>query len=154
MSPVELRVDDLTSADTLALVTAHLAGMHATSPAESVHALDAAALQHPDVTFYSARVGGSLAGIGALKRLDAARGEIKSMRVADAHLGTGVGRAILRHLIAEARHRGMASLWLETGSTDDFLAARTLYLSEGFAECGPFPPYSPDPFSAYFTRAL
>ena len=42
------------------------------------------------------------------------------MRVADGFRGTGVGRALLRHIVAEARERGMTSLWLETGTTPDF----------------------------------
>lgn len=154
MTAVQIRPDDLSSADTLALVAAHLRGMQATSPAESVHALDVSGLQHPDLHFFSARVDGALAGIGAWKRLDDERGELKSMRVADGFLGRGVGRALLRHLVAEAKTAGVRSLWLETGSTGDFLAARTLYVSEGFVACDAFPPYTPDPFSAFLTRTL
>ena len=89
--------------------------MHDTSPPESVHALDIDGLRHPAITFWSAWVDGELAGIGALKRLDAARGELKSMRVDDRFRGSGVGRAILRHIVHDARERGMTSLWLETG---------------------------------------
>ena len=58
--------------------------------------------------------------MGALKRLDRLRGEIKSMRVADAWLGKGVGRAMLDHIICEARRVGLTSLWLETGSSASF----------------------------------
>jgi putative acetyltransferase len=101
-----------------------------------------------------ARQQGAIAGIGALKLLDHERGEIKSMRVADGFRGTGVGRALLRHIIAEARERGLTSLWLETGTTPDFAPARRLYVSEGFVECGPFEGYSRDPFSVFMTRAL
>ena len=49
-----------------------------------MHALDADSLRDPSVTFWSAWVDGTIAGIGALKALDAERGELKSMRVADA----------------------------------------------------------------------
>ena len=56
--------------------------------------------------------------------IDAERGELKSMRVDDRFLRhCGVGRAILRHIVAEARARGMTSLWLETG-VDRRLPAR------------------------------
>jgi putative acetyltransferase len=65
-----------------------------------------------------------------------------------------VGRALLRHIVAEARERGMTSLWLETGSTPDFAPAQRLYESEGFVVCGPFEGYSCDPFSLFMTRAL
>lgn len=151
---IEIRVDDLSGDATRALIASHLAGMHDTSPPESVHALDIEALRDPAITFWSAWLNSRLAGIGALKRLDAARGEIKSMRVDDRFRGSGVGRAILRHIMHEARERGMTSLWLETGSTADFIPARRLYESEGFVECGPFEGYALDPFSIFLTRAL
>jgi putative acetyltransferase len=146
--------DDLAGAATRELVARHLTGMHASSPPESVFALDVDGLRHPDVTFFSARAGDEVVAIGALKTLDPENGELKSMRVADAHLGTGAGRAMLRHLLAEARTRGMRTVWLETGSPDDFVPARRLYESEGFTECGPFGDYPENPFSIFMTRAL
>jgi putative acetyltransferase len=148
------RVDDLTGAPTRALIARHLAGMHEHSPPESVHALDVDKLRAPDVTFWSAWVGEDLAGCGALKRLDDARGEIKSMRVTDAFLGRGVGRQILSFIVEEARKRGMRSLWLETGSAEAFAPALRLYESAGFARCGPFDGYVEDPFSIFMTREL
>jgi putative acetyltransferase len=151
---IEIRLDDLTSDATRTLIAAHLSGMHESSPPESVHALDVDSLRHPSVTFWSAWIDGTIAGIGALKSLDHERGELKSMRVADSFRGTGVGRALLRHIVAEARERGMTSLWLETGSTPDFAPAQRLYESEGFVVCGPFEGYSCDPFSLFMTRAL
>ncbi len=151
---VEIRIDDLSGAATQALIAHHLAGMHATSPAESVHALDLERLRHPSVTFFSAWIDGELAGIGALSQIDGLRGELKSMRVDDRFLGRGVGRAILRHLIATATERGMTSLWLETGTPADFAAATRLYESEGFVACGPFGDYVEDPFSLFMTKSL
>lgn len=155
MTPtIQIHVDDLSGETTRALIASHLSGMHDTSPPESVHALDIDGLRHPSITFWSAWIDGELAGIGALKRLDAARGEIKSMRVDDRFRGAGVGRAILRHIIHDARERGFSSLWLETGSTDDFAPARRLYESEGFTECEPFDAYSLDPYSVFLTREI
>ena len=108
--------------------------MHDTSPPESVHALDIDGLRHPSITFWSAWIDGELAGIGALKTIDAERGELKSMRVDDRFRGSGVGRALLRHIVAEARERGMTSLWLETGQPRrTSCPAQRLYESEGFA---------------------
>lgn len=153
-APLDIRLDDLTGPASTALVRQHLAGMHAQSPAESVHALDVGALRHPSVTVWSAWREGEIAGIGALARLSATDGELKSMRVADAHLGTGVGRAILRHILAAARADRLTRVWLETGSDAPFLAARTLYASEGFVECEPFGDYRPDPASTFMTREL
>jgi putative acetyltransferase len=148
------RLDDLSGAPTQALIARHLAGMHASSPPESVHAFDVQKLRQPGVTFWSAWKGEEIAGCGALKMLDAERGEIKSMRVADAFLGQGVGRALLEHLVHEAKTRGLRSLWLETGSSPAFVPARKLYESAGFVECGPFDGYAEDPFSVFMTRAI
>jgi putative acetyltransferase len=147
-------IDDLSGDPTRKLIARHLAGMRANSPPESVHALDIDGLQSPDVTFWSVWVGNEIAGCGALKSLDELRGEIKSMRVADTFLGKGIGRALLEHLIGEARARGMQSLWLETGSTDDFTPALRLYESAGFTRCGPFDGYIEDPFSVFMTRPI
>jgi len=151
---IEIRTDDLTGEATRRLIAFHLAGMHETSPAESVHALDIDALRHPSLSVWSAWIDGELAGVGALKAIDADRGEIKSMRVDDRFRGSGVGRAMLRHIMDEARRRGMSSLWLETGATADFAPAQRLYESEGFTTCGPFEGYALDPFSIFMTRAL
>ncbi|WBU37842.1 GNAT family N-acetyltransferase [Homoserinibacter sp. YIM 151385] len=154
MPELAFRVDDLEGEATRALVALHLAGMADSTPPESIFALDVEELRGADVTFWSAWSGEELVGIGALKRLDEEAGELKSMRVADAFRGTGAGRAILRHIVEVARERGMRTLWLETGSPEDFLPARRLYASEGFAECGPFGEYAENPFSVFMTRAL
>ncbi len=156
MAPVDLRfqLDDLSGAPTRALIARHLAGMHAASPPESVHAFDIDELRQPGVTFFSVWVGDEIAGCGALKALGALRGELKSMRVADAFLGRGIGKAMLHHLIDEARARGLRSLWLETGSTAPFLPALRLYEAAGFSRCGPFEGYVEDPFSVFLTRAI
>jgi putative acetyltransferase len=128
--------------------------MRATSPPESVHALDLDGLRGPDVTFWSVWVKGEIAGCGALKRLDSDHGELKSMRVADAFLRRGIGRALLEHLLSEARARGFKRVWLETGSTEPFIPALRLYVSAGFVRCGPFNGYLDDPFSVFMTRAI
>jgi putative acetyltransferase len=149
---IEFRVDDLSGEATQKLVARHLAGMYENSPASSVHAFDIDRLRQPGVTFWSAWVGDEIAGMGALKQIDAVRGEIKSMRVHDAWLGKGVGRAVLQHIIGEAQRRGMKSLFLETGSTPAFKPALNLYESVGFTYCGPFEGYTDDPFSLFMTR--
>lgn len=151
---VEIRIDDLSGAETRALVARHHEAMHVQTPAESVHALDGEALRAPGITVWSAWIAGELAGMGALKQIDADRGELKSFRTADAFLGRGVARALLRHIMAEARSRGLTSLWLETGSDGAFAPARALYASEGFTECGPFDGYVEDPHSTFMTRTL
>ena len=151
---ISFRLDDLTGEPTCALVRRHLEGMYATSPPESVHALGIDRLRQPGIRVWSAWVDGEIAAIGALKQLDGARGEIKSMRVADAYLGQGIGGAMLRHIMSEARRLGLTSLWLETGTTETFVPAITLYERAGFERCGPFEDYQADPFSLFMTRAI
>ncbi len=151
---LRIRLDDLSGEPTRRLIARHLAGMHASSPPGAVFALDADALREPGVTFWSAWIGDEIAGCGALKRLDAERGEIKSMRVADEFLGRGVGRALLDHLIREARSRGITSLWLETGTGAAFTPAHRLYETAGFTRCGPFGDYADNGFSVFMTRSV
>lgn len=154
-----IREDDLTGPEIAALLRLHLDEMHQWSPPESVHAMPIERLRAPDVTFFSAWAGDTLAGCGALKHLDddiggGGHGEIKSMRADPAWRGKGVGRAILDHLLAEARARSYARVSLETGRPEAFEPARRLYLANGFAECEPFGDYRADPFSICMTRVL
>ena len=151
---MDIRLGGLETPQVAALLVEHLEEMRRHSPPESVHALDLDRLVDPAVTFWSGWIGGDLAVIGALKTIDDHNGEIKSMRVADAFLGQGLGRAILEHIVSQASDRGMTRLWLETGSPDDFLPARRLYESAGFVECGPFADYREDPFSVFMVREL
>jgi putative acetyltransferase len=151
---VEIVVDDLSGAAAAALVAEHLAEMRATSPPGSVHALDLDRLRGPGVTVWTVLDGGAVAGMGALLLLDARHGEIKSMRTAASHRGRGVATALLRHIVAEARRRGLARLSLETGAEPHFAAARALYARHGFVPCPPFADYTDDPNSAYFTLEL
>lgn len=153
-STIEIRADDLTGDDTRRLIAFHLAALVGTAPPESIHALDVDALRQPSIAVWSAWIDGRIAGIAALRTLDAERGEIKSMRVADDFRGAGVGRALLDHLVDDARRRGMTSLWLETGIGDDFAAAHRLYAGAGFVDCGPFEGYVLDPNSVFMTLAL
>lgn len=147
-------LDDLSGEAIRALVIRHLSGMHEHTPAESVHAYDLSKLQHHSIRLWSAWADEELVGMGALRTIDTANGELKSMRVADTWLGKGVGRAILEHLIADARSLGMTRLWLETGSGAPFVPATALYESTGFVRCAPFDDYKPDPFSVFMTRTV
>lgn len=146
--------DDLSGSAIRALVAQHLGAMQAHSPPDKVHALPVDALRAPGVTFWSAWCDGTLAGMGALRMLDAAHGEIKSMRVADAFLRQGVGEALLQHLLAIARARGLARISLETGRTAPFAPAIALYRKYGFAECAAFADYASDAFSQCMTLVL
>jgi putative acetyltransferase len=150
----DIREDDLTGPEIAALLRLHLDEMHRWSLPESVHAMPIERLRAPDVTFYAAWDGDNLAACGALKHLDAAHGELKSMRAHPDYRGRGAGKAMLARLMAEARSRGYARVSLETGRPEEFLPARRLYESHGFAECPPFGNYTEDPFSICMTRKL
>ncbi|WP_425953632.1 GNAT family N-acetyltransferase [Xylanimonas sp. McL0601] len=153
--PPAVTVDSPARPDVVALLDQHLADMYATSPAESVHALDHAALADPRVTFLTARAAdGTLLGCGAMQQLTADHGELKSMRTADGARGRGVATAILARLLALAAARSYARVSLETGPQDYFAAARRLYARHGFVECPPFGTYAPDPYSVFMTLDL
>lgn len=146
--------DDLTGKDVLALLQLHLDEMHQWSPAGKVHAMPAERLREADVSFFSAWDGDCLAGCGAIKHLDDVHGELKSMRAAPAYRGKGVGKAVLLHLLEEARARGYNRVSLETGRPQPFQAAQNLYRAHGFVECPPFGDYVSDEFSLCMTRVL
>ncbi len=152
---IAIREDGLDDPQVIELLTLHASGMLASSPPGSCHFLDLSGLKAPDVSFWTIWDGEELLGMGALKQLDPAHGEIKSMRTAPEHLGRGAARAMLAHIVAVARGRGYRRLSLETGSTPAFDAAHRLYAGFGFAPCPAFAGYpADDPFSRFFTLAL
>jgi len=151
---VDIRIDDLRSPEIAELLREHLRSMQAITPLESVHALPIEKLRAPEVTFWSVWDGRELMGCGALKELDPAHGEIKSMRTVARHLRKGVASALLEHIIAEAKRRSYRRLSLETGAPAAFVPARNLYARFGFETCGPFADYTSDPNSVYMTRKL
>ena len=145
---------DLSDPRIIALLRIHLAKAREETPPESVHALDLAGLQAPEITFWAAWEDAQLLGVGALKQLAPDHGEVKSMHTAEAMRGKGVGSVLVRHIIAAARERGYSRLSLETGAMDYFQAARALYRRHGFIECAPFAEYVLDPNSVFMTLAL
>jgi putative acetyltransferase len=128
--------------------------MFQVSPPESVHVLPIDELRKPDITFWTAWSGKDLLGCGALKELSPTHGEIKSMRTSGAFRRRGVGRAMLTHIIDEARRRSYTRLSLETGSMEAFTPAQRLYERFGFEYCPPFAGYREDPNSVFMTLAL
>ncbi len=136
------------------LMSRHTEAMHADTPPESIHMLDASALAGPGISFFVMREDGRPVGMGALKRLDGAHGELKSMHVLSELRGRGLARRMLDHLVAEARAVGLGRVSLETGAHESFLPARKLYETAGFVTCPPFADYREDPLSAYMTLSL
>ena len=144
-----IEVDDLSGADTRALLAAHLSGMNATSPPGHVHALNLSGLEAENVTVWTARLAVALAGIAALKELGGGAGEIKSMRTHPDHLRKGVAAALLDHIMGEARARGLRRLSLETGSGPSFEPALALYRKRGFTDGEPFGDYRRSDFNQF-----
>ena len=149
-----IEIDDPRRSDVAVLLEVHLRTMHEVTPPGGVHALDADGLAGTDVSFYSARRDGELVAVGALQDLGEGHGELKSMHVVADERGSGVGRELLEHLLAVAIVRGFVRLSIETGNTDDFVAARRLYASAGFEVCEPFGPYVDSPTSTCMTLEL
>jgi len=118
------------------------------------HALDLEALRGPDIEVRAILHDGTPVAVGALRTIEAAHGELKSMFVADDVRGQGVGRALLGHLIDRARSRGMTRLSLETGASDYFDAARSLYARNGFEVCDAFADLPPHDDSVFMTRDI
>ena len=150
----DIRPDNLTDPQTRALLALHLAGMQASSPADAVFALDLSGLQASDVDVWTLWDGAQVAGVGALRTIDAGHGEIKSMRTHPDHLRKGVGRAMLLHIIGEARRRGMERLSLETGSGAAFEPALSLYRGQGFVDGEAFGSYEKSAFNQFLHLQL
>lgn len=151
---MDIREGGLDEPQVVDLLHLHFAHMLANSPKDSCHFLDLSGLRARDVTFWSAWDGAALLGCGALRQLDPAHGEVKSMRTAPEHVRRGVGAAILERIMEAARRRGYRRLSLETGSGEAFDAAQRLYRLFGFSECPPFGDYTADPFSRFMSRPL
>ena len=154
MTRYRIAPDDLTDPRIIELLRFHLDEMYSWSPACKVHAMPVERLREPDVSFFAAWDGDTLAAVGALKELGETRGELKSMRAAPEYRGKGAGEAILAHLMGEARQRGYTWLGLETGRPEPFLPAVKLYEKHGFAECENFGDYISDEFSLCMSRTL
>ena len=145
---------DLDDPRVVRLLQFHLANAQEHSARCSAHALDVAGLRSPDIEFWTAWDDATLLGFGALRRLSDAHGEVKSMHTAPSMRRLGIGRAILRHIIAIARSKDLSRLSLETGSGEYFVPAQALYRSHGFVVCPPFAGYRADPNSVFMSLDL
>ena len=152
--PVTIAEEHPLTPDLDLLFQRHTADMHADTPPESIHMMDKGELAAPGIRFFVLRDAGAALAMGAFKAIDATHAEIKSMHVLAEARGRGLSKAMLDHLVAEARRSGFTRLSLETGVQPTFVAARALYARAGFAECGPFEGYWDDPNSVFMTKAL
>jgi putative acetyltransferase len=152
--PIIIAEEHPLTPDLTLLFERHTADMHADTPPESIHMMDKGALAAPGIRFFVLRDGGTPLAMGAYKRIDATHAEIKSMHVLAEARGRGLSKAMLDHLLNEARKDGCQRLSLETGVQPTFVAARALYGRAGFTDCPPFEGYGPDPNSVFMTKVL
>lgn len=146
--------DGLDSQQVLAMLRFHFDTNMAVTPPGSAHVFDVSRLKQSDVFFWTAWNDETLMGTGALKLMDANHGEIKSMHTLQTARRSGVGAAMLRHIMEQAKAKGLKRLSLETGSFEFFAPARALYARHGFDECPPFGDYNRDPHSTFMTREI
>ncbi|OMO32498.1 GNAT family N-acetyltransferase [Vibrio sp. 10N.261.46.E8] len=151
---IEIKTDDLSGGEVIKLLEEHLADTYATSPAESVHALDLDGLKSPEITFFSAWKDSQLLGCVAIKELNEQHAELKSMRTSQFARKSGVASQLLQHVLDTATVRQYQTISLETGSEDYFKAARNLYEKFGFDYCDPFADYVLDPHSQFMSIEL
>lgn len=149
-----IRPADLGDARIVALLETHARTARDQTAPGSAHALDFCAFHDPAITVWVAWADGMPVGTGALLRLSAEDGEIKAMHTASAVRRNGIGRAMLEHIVAEARRAGLSWLFLETGAWPYFEPARAMYAKAGFVACPPFAGYRLDPNSVFMTRKL
>ncbi|HEY0317391.1 MAG TPA: GNAT family N-acetyltransferase [Solirubrobacterales bacterium] len=127
----------------------------ADGPFDVDHEAEAAAgppaeLVPPTGMLLLARVGGEPAAIGGVRHLDTEVAEVKSMYVAPAHRGVGLGRRMLAELDAIAARHGCRAVRLDT--SDYLTEAIGLYRSAGYREV---PAYNENPkASLWFERQL
>lgn len=115
---------------------------------EQRHALPLDRLFQPHIRFFLARLRGAAVACGGIAFLDG-YAELKRMYAAPAVRGTGVAKALLQRLEAEARDAGTGLLRIETGCHQ--LAALRFYEAAGYRACGPFGPYAEMPAAAIET---
>ena len=136
------------------LLTKHFIELKAASPEGSTHVLDIPGLKVPSIKFWSLWEGERLMGCGALKFLDKAHGEFKSIRIHDNFRKKGNGLSVIKYLIEEAKKLNIKRLSIETGAGEFFKPARKLFKRCGFVTCGPFAHYKEDINSVYLTKLI
>ncbi|WP_017629823.1 GNAT family N-acetyltransferase [Vibrio sp. 624788] len=150
---MEIKIDDLSGGEVIGLLEEHLADMYATSPPESVHALDLDGLKSPEITFFSAWQDSQLLGCVAIKELDTQHAELKSMRTSQFARKSGVASQLLQHVLDTASARQYRQISLKL-ALKIFKPARNLYEKFGFGYCEPFADYELDPHSQFMTIEL
>jgi putative acetyltransferase len=151
---VQIALANLADAEVQGLIAYHQRAMQEGSPPGHSFALDLSGLQDEAVTVWAVHAEGRVAAIGALKRLDAGHGEVKSMRTHPDFLRRGLAAGLLETIITHARAEGLAMLSLETGSGPAFEPALALYRRRGFVNGAAFADYTLTDFNQCLHLAL
>ena len=107
-------------------------------------------LEPPNGVLLLAQIDGDAAGLGGVRHLDTEIAEVKSMYVAPAHRGGGLGRTIIAALERIARERGCRAARLDTSRY--LTPAVALYRAAGYREVAD---YNGNPKAdLWFERAL
>ncbi len=91
----------------------------------------------PASQFYLVEIDDLVVGMGGLRTVRPGIAEMKRVYVRPDARGSGLGRAIVERLIADARQFGFEIMFLDTSPT--LTAARALSARLGFAELPPYP---------------
>ena len=73
------------------------------------------------------------------------------MHTRESERGRGVGRALVHQILTFAAEQGYERVSLETGATDEFVPARSLYAALGFTPCEPFGSYEASSYNTFMT---
>lgn len=138
---ISIRPADLDAPQVIDLVARHQRELLAASPKGQAFVLDLAGLRDPAITMLSGWQDDQCVAIGALKRLGATHGELKSMRTHPGFLRRGIARQMLDELLALASREGIVRVSLETGSGERFEPALALYRQRGFVNGAAFADY-------------
>lgn len=115
------------------------------------HALSVEQLFEPHIRFFVARVDGACVACGGIGFYDG-YAELKRMYAKPSVRGTGVAKALIQRLEAEARDAGLAMIRIETGNLQD--AAMRFYERAGYTRCDTFGPYAAMPPNAIATSVF
>lgn len=151
---IEISTEESLNDDLEQVLQSHWLYCNANTPIEHVYAIHASKLFASNVTVFSARSDGELAGVGALKKHDAQHAELKSMHTLNRYRGTGIGKALVAHIEKVAKAQGVTRISLETGSNEAFKPARDLYQSLGYESCEAFGEYVLSEYNICMTKVI
>jgi ribosomal protein S18 acetylase RimI-like enzyme len=150
--PVVITAERPDTSDAIELIDELQTHLESFYPPESRHGFSVNRLIAEGVAFFVLRADGQAAGCGGIKLVGTEYGELKRMYVRPQFRGAGFGEILVEHLAAHARAHGITLLRLETGIHQK--AAIRLYERLGFRRIPPFGPYTNDPVSLCYEKAI